>query len=1674
MNNQNGVQTMQAHATWHRRLASVLSLGGLLFVAGMTGAAQISGSGVEPGTAQANADSTVGHADIRVSSGRMLRLLPDGRTLQWLDTARPARPLRRWELPETRREATLTRLASGEVLLFGGMDERGVAQPDGYRFVPATQSLRPFREPRLMARAGHTATVLTDGSVLFAGGRSGTPAQRWRGGDHVVPVAGLAHYHRTAELQADGRVLLLGGGQGKARDAQVFDPATDRLSPLAAQARPSTGMGDAPRVAATLPARQASDVAVETRLAVRFSQRMREASLVAGTVSLIGPVGQVAVDVVPAERGRLLFVKPRQPLLPATAYSLLVDGAKGVNGKTLPLLVLDFWTETLHARDTAKATSPPARPASRYPAGFLGCGKTRPYPCRPRSRLQQGFWTPGRDNTAAHWRTSGNLESVPDMQPLAAVAARHRTTVVTGRIRSVDGRAVAGVEVSLGQRVAKTNAHGDFVLTGVPTGRQELYVDGSAAKRGDTEYGQFVMGVDVAAAGRLTQVPHVMYLPRIHPRDKVAISSPLLRDTVLTHPDMPGLQVLIPKGTVIRDRKGRIVRELALVPTPVNRAPFPVSDNYPMYFTIEPGGAVVQGLDPASAKGIRVLYPNYDAHPAGTRANFWIYDPQEGWRMYGQGRVTSDGSRFAPEAGVGLHQVMGGGYSLNTDDPGPEEGMPPDCQVCGNGNVGTGGNATSGDPVDLRTGQFTYSETDLVIADTLPIQIGRTYRPHDNVKRSFGYGTAFNYDYRLNIEGAGNSAMRLVLPNGVPLDFQRVSGSGASGEWRHTGNGQYHQARLYYRNTRYHLKLVDGTAMQFNNYAPNRLESISNRYGQTLRFTWDAGRLARITSPNGRYVNLEYDDQDRIQTVRDPLGNATQYRYGSHGLLERVIYPNDTSRRYEYTLQPFPAGWTGGYRMDAYSTRHFHRVSAIYDQRGQRLLYNEYSRRRLAATGDQPAQDLGPDQVIKQILADGATYTFDYAHLDQGVPGVLVTMPDGVRRRVVFDGDGLYPQSDVWGYGTADAQTYRFERDGQGRLTARIDSLGRRTEYRYDGAGQLIAIEALAGSPQSRTTGFSYDSAQRLTALRTPLGQTLRFAYDATGCLIASTDALGQTTRFGCDGAGQLTHVTTPLGQTTRVDYVAGQVARITDPLGRVATLRYDALGRRIAVQSPDGSVQRVEYDTLGRVVKSYDGRGQATEYGYDANGNLSAVLKPHGLGETYDYDARDRLIQRTDNLGQSERWVYDLEGRPTRYTDRQGQVTTYAYDALGRLSTVTHPDGGTSVSAYDGGDRLLSLSDSQAGTLQWTYSPFDERLSETSAGGVVQWRYDAGGRRISMQAGTQPAVNYEWDAGNRLRRITQGSEHVRFGYDADNRLIEQILPNAVKQAYVYNAADQLTGIGWADKDDQVIGSLGYGYHPQSGRLSAQTGSYAPQLLPPASQGDNTFDANHRQTRFEGTALHYDANGNLTEAGGRRYVWNARNQLVEVREGAQLVASYRYDALGRRIVKQENGGTIEYLYDGLNPIQEKAGETINPILTGLGIDEYYARNEAIGRTYFLSDHQNSTRALTNAAGQVVNRYDYDPYGNARQSKTGFSNPYQYTGRERDQTGLMYYRARYYRPDMGRFIAEDPIGLAGGLNTYAYVGGNPISWIDPYGLQVMVCRDPAFNGKVPAHHYWVTT
>jgi RHS repeat-associated protein len=159
--------------------------------------------------------------------------------------------------------------------------------------------------------------------------------------------------------------------------------------------------------------------------------------------------------------------------------------------------------------------------------------------------------------------------------------------------------------------------------------------------------------------------------------------------------------------------------------------------------------------------------------------------------------------------------------------------------------------------------------------------------------------------------------------------------------------------------------------------------------------------------------------------------------------------------------------------------------------------------------------------------------------------------------------------------------------------------------------------------------------------------------------------------------------------------------------------------------------------------------------------------------------------------------------------------------------------------------------------------------------------------------------------------------------------------------------------------------------------------------------------------------------------------------------------------VGRREAKTVASTSTQFLYDGANPIQELSGTTVTAnILTGLGIDEYLMRNEGASGHHYLADALGSTIRLTdNSAAKLVD-YTYAPYGKSS-ADAGSTNAFQFTGRENDGTGLNYYRARYQHPVLGAFISEDPIGLVGGENLYAYVRGVPTLSTDPSGLLSIV-------------------
>jgi len=246
----------------------------------------------------------------------------------------------------------------------------------------------------------------------------------------------------------------------------------------------------------------------------------------------------------------------------------------------------------------------------------------------------------------------------------------------------------------------------------------------------------------------------------------------------------------------------------------------------------------------------------------------------------------------------------------------------------------------------------------------------------------------------------------------------------------------------------------------------------------------------------------------------------------------------------------------------------------------------------------------------------------------------------------------------------------------------------------------------------------------------------------------------------------------------------------------------------------------------------------------------------------------------------------------------------------------------------------------------------------------------------------------------------------------------------------------------------KLVGDLKYGYDT-IGRKLSMSGAMATTVLP-APVSPATYDAANELTTWNGTTLSYDASGNVTSDGLHSYTWNARNQLSAIDSGS--TASFVYDPLGRRTTKTILGTTTNLFYDGLDVVQELSGTTpVANLLIG-GLDEHFMRTDAAGSRSFLTDNQGGTQVLTDSNGDTQSLYGYDPFGNTVVSGSSTSNSFAYTGRENDSPlGLYYYRARYYNPAVGRFMSQDPIGFAGGINFYAYVDDDPVDQIDPSGL-----------------------
>jgi len=697
-------------------------------------------------------------------------------------------------------------------------------------------------------------------------------------------------------------------------------------------------------------------------------------------------------------------------------------------------------------------------------------------------------------------------------------------------------------------------------------------------------------------------------------------------------------------------------------------------------------------------------------------------------------------------------------------------------------------------------------------------------------------------------------------------------------------------------------------------------------------------------------------------------------------------------------------------------------------------------------------------------------------------------------------------------------QTTRVKYDANGQPTEIVDSLGRLVIMEYDsngnrskvmdGLGRVIRASYTPGSflPASftryqdsnfggeaypRTYSITYSSGSaRPTQISNPLGQTITISYTENG---------------------QVSSIANPLGEAAAFKYnSAGDLVSLTDPLGRVIRTERDKVGRPTAKTDALGYTSRIVVNGVNEIHESVDADNQKLRWHYDAAGRL-VRLENVSRGadvESYDYDQGDRVVRQRDALGQETFFNYDAGGRLQKITDRQGRVTTFVYDSAGRVASTTNPESSRTF-AYDAVGRLVEAVES-GNRVRLQYDAADRIVVEEHVVGARSTRlehtYDVLNQRVRRSVTSSgldgtfgpDITDYEYDNVGRITAVIYragGARNDRTAYiwDAAGRLTSKTLPDGTTLTSSFDSASQLKQMEYRRSDGSLIERLTY-EHDARGSITSRA-SLNPVSLPDTPM-TAVYDAANRLTSVTlkpGTAgevtytLAYDSVGNLisktnvNDATDRTtFVWDTVNRLAGLNSPG-MNAKFVYDLLGRRAERhiQRAGDPAQithYLYDGdqsvaaLRQPQGPLAPQVAAQITGLQVDEALAEIVRDGagpamRRAYVTDQLGSVLALVADDGSVLGAASYSAYGETVASGALPAGGTGYAGRESDGTGLYYYRARYYDPVLKRFIAEDPIGLAAGINQYAYVNGDPINLNDPSGLLAWAPIAPSTSVKI---------
>jgi RHS repeat-associated protein len=790
---------------------------------------------------------------------------------------------------------------------------------------------------------------------------------------------------------------------------------------------------------------------------------------------------------------------------------------------------------------------------------------------------------------------------------------------------------------------------------------------------------------------------------------------------------------------------------------------------------------------------------------------------------------------------------------------------------------------------------------------------------------------------------------------------------------------------------------------------------VQDKNGRQTLYGYDAfGNVTNKTDAANNVTSIAYDARNNPLRRVDALGNATLFGYDANGNLTTTTNAISLASRVQYDGSGLP--------------------TILTDPRGFSST-NQYD---------------GSGNLAASIDAKGAMTRYEY---------------DSVGRKI--------RQIDALN------RTNSFFYDNNNNLLYMVDSLGFTNSGSYDANNNRIAItnprnaattnvfdlkDRLVSSADALANIFSssYDPLDRKVSVTDALGHTAYFAFDDIGNLVATTNALNQVVHFTFDPVGNQTSMIDPINNsvTNYFDVLNRKILTI-DSLNHSNATAYDVLSRVTATTNGDGQLTQYFYDPIGRLTNVVDSAGKPVFFGYDENGNRVRIIDPNGHTWTNVVDELNRVKEQDDPQGHKTFFSYDPVGNLTNKITANGDSISYGYDALNRLTTIGYPTGPPVMFGYDSVGNRTNMTDG-AGVTTWRFDLLNRLTSITDPyGQTIANGYDQNGNRANLTYPGNKVVQYGFDALNRMTALTNWlGGIVSYAYDSRGSLVGSTNANGTTVAMGYDNADRLVTLANIRADASIIASYALTLDAVGNHTQA---THTQPLFPILPNQTNTYsyDADNRLLTIDSQTVTHNGNGDLTGIGTNSFVFDFEDRLLQCTL-TNGTGTFTYDGIGNRLARTVNVVGRRFVLDRMGALTQVLIETdtnnapLAYYIYGLGLAERISADGKVATYHY--NIQGSTVAITDSGGNITDSYAYDSFGVLANSDGDSPQPFRYLGRYGivdDSTGLLYARARYFNPQLGRFITKDPVtgkdSDGQSLNRYIYALNNPLRFVDPTGL-----------------------